>query len=463
MNAVLGELAKANVEMSPDTVHDLRVALRRCRSMAEGVATIDPHRAWRRLRRTSRDLFRQLGTLRDAHVMISWVEKLAPKGDPVRDRLLDVLVPRARRLERSARDAVLAFDERGWQELNAVLAERSRSLRLDGLVFRHLALERLAEAHALHRDAAISGNGAAFHALRIGVKRFRYTVENFLPSRHARWARSLKRTQDLLGEMNDLDLLWRETTALSPPLPEAELTRWRGVLARELDARLVDYQASAAGRRSIWSMWRDGLPDGAALAAAAFARLISWGAHADPDPRHSRRVARLSAELFDALGKATDAPPFRDPTARRLLRAAALLHDVGRSRGRRNRHKRSFRMIRKLRPPLGWEAAELRIVAAIARYYRGAEPRDDHPAFADLSPDERRVVTSLAGILRLANALEGAHDGGVTEIAVSEEPVAFVLRAKDYAETVQSAARIGGMKRLLEGVLGKPIVVTPPE
>jgi CHAD domain-containing protein len=461
MNAVTGELAKANVEMSPDTVHDLRVALRRCRSMAEGVATIDPHPAWRRLRRTSRNLFRQLGALRDAHVMISWVEKLAPEGQPVRDRLLDLLDPRVRRLERSARDAVLAFDERGWLELNAVLAERSRSLRLDGLVFRHLALERLAEAHALHRDAIMNGTGAAFHALRIAVKRFRYTVENFLPSRHARWARSLKRTQDLLGEMNDLDLLWRETTTLDPPLPDAEQSRWRGLLAGQLDARLVAYQDSASGKRSIWSMWRDGLPDGAALANAAFARLVAWAAHSDPDPRHSRRVARLSMALFDALGKATDVAPFHDASARRLLRAAALLHDVGRSRRRRNRHKGSFRMIRKLQPPLGWESAELRMVGVIARYHRGAEPRDDHPGFADLSIDERRTVTALAGILRLANALQRADNAGVIEVALTEEPVAFVLRAKDYVETVRSAARIGGMKRLLEGVIGKPIVVMP--
>jgi exopolyphosphatase/guanosine-5'-triphosphate,3'-diphosphate pyrophosphatase len=165
--------------------------------------------------------------------------------------------------------------------------------------------------------------------------------------------------------------------------------------------------------------------------------------------------------LFDALGKATDVAPFHDASARRLLRAAALLHDVGRSRRRRNRHKGSFRMIRKLQPPLGWEAVELRMVGVIARYHRGAEPRDDHPGFADLSIDERRTVTALAGILRLANALQRADNAGVIEVALTEEPVAFVLRAKDYVETVRSAARIGGMKRLLEGVIGKPIVVMP--
>ncbi|HVO60335.1 MAG TPA: CHAD domain-containing protein, partial [Terriglobales bacterium] len=46
---VLVESDKLGSHFDPDSVHDLRVALRRCRSMADGFLLIDPDPGWKQL------------------------------------------------------------------------------------------------------------------------------------------------------------------------------------------------------------------------------------------------------------------------------------------------------------------------------------------------------------------------------------------------------------------------------
>src|SRR5713226_3893567 len=87
MDRVIKELE--NVRSSPDAdgVHDLRVAIRRCRSVAAVIEEVDPDPAWPAMRKLARKLFRGLGALRDAQVMDEWVKKLALESDPLRAHL----------------------------------------------------------------------------------------------------------------------------------------------------------------------------------------------------------------------------------------------------------------------------------------------------------------------------------------------------------------------------------------
>src|ERR1700751_2761089 len=87
MERVLKELEHVRKDPAADPVHDLRVAIRRCRSVAAVIQEVDPDPAWRQMRRVPRKLFRRLGALRDAQVMDEWVKQLASENDPLRVKL----------------------------------------------------------------------------------------------------------------------------------------------------------------------------------------------------------------------------------------------------------------------------------------------------------------------------------------------------------------------------------------
>ena len=218
MQRVLEECDRASLAFAPDPVHDLRVALRRCCSMADGIAAIDPDPAWKEMKKAGKRLFRRLGELRDVHVMQEWVHRLDTPRRSSHRPAAAVFAARETQLQAGSMQALSEFDRKQWQRWSRSLPRRMARFRPGSLIFRHLALERWTEAHKLHRQALRNGSPAAFHRLRIGIKRFRYIVENFLPEQHAAWSDDLKHMQDLLGEIHDLDVLW-PTAAARQRLP----------------------------------------------------------------------------------------------------------------------------------------------------------------------------------------------------------------------------------------------------
>src|SRR5580658_8742356 len=63
MERVLVECDRAAEGFDADPVHDLRVALRRCRSVADGLIAIDPRPGWKEMKKAGKALFQSLGDL----------------------------------------------------------------------------------------------------------------------------------------------------------------------------------------------------------------------------------------------------------------------------------------------------------------------------------------------------------------------------------------------------------------
>src|SRR5271168_4667748 len=78
MARVLEECEHVSADFSADPVHDLRVSLRCCRSMADGMIAMDPDPDWKAMKKAGKRLFQRLGDLRDVQIMMEWIDRLHP-------------------------------------------------------------------------------------------------------------------------------------------------------------------------------------------------------------------------------------------------------------------------------------------------------------------------------------------------------------------------------------------------
>jgi CHAD domain-containing protein len=412
MARVLDECDHAGADFSADPVHDLRVALRRCRSLADGMMAMDPDPDWKAMKKAGKRLFQRLGALRDVQVMMEWIEKLqldpasVARTPPVTNSeqeeekhgsldlpiskqlglrddvpanesaqsaahldnfaapdpthtLLQILKARESEQKREARAALDEFDRKQWRQWSDSLPQRAARIRAGSAVFKHLALERWTAARDLHNRALRNRSQVAFHTLRIGIKRFRYIVENFLPVEHKAWSNDLKHMHDLLGEVHDLDVLWATALACHIFPGKDPRKNWHAHIVEERTKRIDEYRKRTVGPDSLWSIWRAGLPQGQQIQDTATRRMKLWAKALDPDFAHSERVARFALELYDGLSAAGLLGPVSislngsASDARASLYVAALLHDVGKSQGNKGHHKTSLDILQSHCTPLG--------------------------------------------------------------------------------------------------------------
>ena len=455
MERVLEECENAARNFAPDAVHDLRVALRRCRSLADGMRFIDPDPGWKRMRRAGKPLFSALGELRDTQVLQEWVERLAPRDDPSASELIAFASREEARLKDAASFALHKFDQKQWRDWINHLSTRASRVQPGGLVFQHLALECWEQARQLHRLVLRNRTKTSYHRLRIGIKRFRYTVENFLPTLHARWGEDLKKLQDYLGEIHDLDLLWANAVRLKvfrdQPTPE----RWQALIEQERKKRVDAYRQRMLGSTSLWNIWRTDLP--AEPNVGALARIEGWARALDPQPRHARHVATLAMELYDGLCTSGLLSP-QIKNGRETLRTAALMHEIGRSKTKATCHKASSGLIRKLRAPLGWSAEDLATAALLVRHHRGRFP-SGRPALRRLSVEQRDFVIACAGILRLADAMDCGRKEQVHKLTVHNRGAYLEIAALGYQSKGRLAEKISRARYPLETFLKRPVLV----
>jgi exopolyphosphatase / guanosine-5'-triphosphate,3'-diphosphate pyrophosphatase len=140
------------------------------------------------------------------------------------------------------------------------------------------------------------------------------------------------------------------------------------------------------------------------------------------DEAHAGIVSRFALQLFDHTRNIHNL----GLEYRLLLEVAALLHDVGTFVSAGDHHKHSQYLIMAT-PVIGLTKSQMAIVGNVARYHRKSMPKPQHEAYRVLSSKERVVVTKLAALLRLADALDNEHGSKVTHVDVEYRKPRLIL------------------------------------
>jgi exopolyphosphatase/guanosine-5'-triphosphate,3'-diphosphate pyrophosphatase len=117
--------------------------------------------------------------------------------------------------------------------------------------------------------------------------------------------------------------------------------------------------------------------------------------------QHAEHVKKLALQIFDD----TIHKHNLGDEERELLEAASLLHDVGYHISPEQHHHHSQYIISHCIMP-GFTNDESQMIGMIARYHRKSHPKKKHLLFNSYTPEKQRIVSILAGILRIAEGLD---------------------------------------------------------
>jgi exopolyphosphatase/guanosine-5'-triphosphate,3'-diphosphate pyrophosphatase len=167
------------------------------------------------------------------------------------------------------------------------------------------------------------------------------------------------------------------------------------------------------------------------------------------DEPHARNVAALAVQLFDelvgehGLGR----------RERLLLQVTALLHDVGTYVNLRAHHKHSHYIL-SVSEIFGLTRDDMQVIANVARYHRRSVPQRSHLPFITLDSEQRVLVSKLAAILRLANALDSDHLQKVSAVRLLREQERWTLEVEGAGDL--TLERLASLSRsdLLTDVFG---------
>ena len=173
-----------------------------------------------------------------------------------------------------------------------------------------------------------------------------------------------------------------------------------------------------------------------------------------PDETHADQDRKLAVAIFNKT-KRMHSLGMREHY---WLECAAILHDIGRSRGDKGHHKVSLSLILN-DPILPFTQRERYIIGSIARYHRKALPDRKHFNLTPLNHTEREKVATLSSILRVADALDYSHRSVVKKVNVKSLSDEMILECVSSGQHYLEDQAIKKRKALFEKVFKKSLTI----
>ena len=156
---------------------------------------------------------------------------------------------------------------------------------------------------------------------------------------------------------------------------------------------------------------------------------------------HARKVAYVASLLFNGL------QPLHElsPASGKLLEAAAYLHDVGHFVSDSSHHKHSHYLVSNSDMP-GFNERERLLIAGLCRYHRKSLPSQVHSAYQALTAEEKRQLTLLIPLLRMADNLDRSHEQRIQNVKcrLQDGQVILHVESKGDVDLEQWAAERAG-------------------
>jgi len=240
----------------PEPLHQMRVSMRRLRTTLDqwGPALVLPKLVT--AERVAKPL-RRLGMARDLDVLGQRLEQgLLPQLPKAEAKQLKPVLKQLRRERELAHGAVVATLQssaylavvaqlQGWLK-DPQFSPWGESALEDWLWELHMPALGELFLHPGWLVSELGDQGEAIHGLRIAIKHARYGLETISPiagSGTRRWIQRLKAAQDVLGELNDGEVLRRAIDSQIPQGLEQAMPQLQVLLDQQ--------------RQELWQQWLD--------------------------------------------------------------------------------------------------------------------------------------------------------------------------------------------------------------
>lgn len=180
----------------------------------------------------------------------------------------------------------------------------------------------------------------------------------------------------------------------------------------------------------------------------------SLGTRYHIDQRHADHVTDLALQMYDQL-KAEHGLGARE---RLYLEAAAILHDIGYFINQSGHHKHGSYIVANSEI-FGLSHDELSIISTVVRYHRGAKPVRNHPEYGSMGREQRLVVSKLAAVLRVADALDRGHGQHIEHIELEIDGNNLYVKTGGGSDLTLERYGLTMKAGLFEDVFGYKVVL----
>jgi len=172
------------------------------------------------------------------------------------------------------------------------------------------------------------------------------------------------------------------------------------------------------------------------------------------DEVHSAFIEKLTLLIFDQMTKIH----MLGDRERLYLRVASILHDVGKYLNHNSHDIHSYNIIRFL-DIMGFSDKELNLVANVVRYHSDDIPDLSHENYRELSPSEQIIISKLAVILRIAEALDISHKQKINDVKISKNGNEVYFNIVSKEDTLLEEWSFNSNATFFEEVMGsKPVI-----